>query len=312
MLITGEKRIRKGANYLAHLAEGDTAYIGLAVTEEVESRLKEIGFENVNVGETLVPSPRLGPISKFNANGREIPQKDLPKEKMYRQQVWSWTDWHGTSYSRIVDIPYQRYPRKLIPAPWISLTVIQANDKKFVIAEGTITKGETPDEEVTHRINLMLEIFKSAEILQENLERYQVPRVRRLDWDILPSGNMPWKSFKTHLGPVLDRASKNKTTIISERLETVSKYNPDFHAIGTNGYKGYIIFGFTELNLYIFETAEYGNATYVFEGEWEHLSGMTKAEIIAGGLHKHRFVHLESWKGQIDSLFPNTDDEQVS
>lgn len=92
----------------------------------------------------------------------------------------------------------------------------------------------------------------------------------------------------------------------------MSKYNPDFHAMGKSGYRGYVIFGFTKLNLYIFETAEYGNATYVFEGDWETLSQMTKAEIIAGNLHKYRFIHQEGWKTQIESLFPSNYNKIVS
>jgi hypothetical protein len=181
MLITGKKRIRKSEKFLAHLAEGSTAYIGLPITEDISSRLKECGFENVTAGETLIPSPKIGCISRFNANGKEIAQRNLPMETVYRQQYWEWEDWHGTHYSRTVDIPYKRYPRKLIPAPWVALKIVQSNDKLFVIAGEAIVKGTTAEEDITHRINLMLEIFKSAEILQENLQSYEIPKVKRLD-----------------------------------------------------------------------------------------------------------------------------------
>jgi hypothetical protein len=304
MLITGKKRINSCNKYLSHLAEGDIAYIGLPITEDILSKLREIGFNDLNAGEAIVPSPEFGPVSKFNANGKEVPQRHLPMETAYRQQYWEWKDWNGTHYSRIVDVPYKRYPRKWIPAPWIELTIIQSEGKKFVLAGEAVVKGQTSEEDIIHRINLMLEIFKRVEILQENLERYEIPKIKRLGWDILPAGNMPWEQFKKHLAPVLERASKGKKMIITDRLETISMYQPDFHAIGTNGYRGYIIFGFTKLNLYIFENAQYGNATYVFEGDWETLSRMTKAEIIAGNLYKHRFIHSEGWKKQIASLFP--------
>jgi hypothetical protein len=312
MLITGKKRIKKSDKYLAHIAEGNTAYIGLPITDAIASRLKECGFNKVTAGETLIPSPKIGNISRFNANGREVAQRDLPKETVYRQQYREWEDWHGTKHSRTVDIPYKRYPRKLIPAPWVSLTIIQADDKQFVISGEAIVKGQTSEIDILHQINLMLEIFKSVEILQENLERYEIPQVERLDWDILPMGNMPWEQFKSKLNPLMEKASKGKKILITERLETVSKYNPDFHAIGANGYRGYVIFGFTELNLYIFETAEYGNATYIFEGNWKTLSRMTKAEIVAGNFHKHRFIHLEGWVNQIKSLFPNNHKKMIS
>jgi hypothetical protein len=305
MIITGKSRIQRSSKYLAHLTEGSTAYIGLPITEDIFSKLKEIGFENAITGETLIPSPKLGRISNFNVNGREIPQKDLPKEIVYREQYREWKDWHGNPHSGISYIPRPRYQRKLIPAPWIALTIIQSNGKKFVIAGETIVKGQTLEEDIIHRINLMLEIFKRVEILQENLEHYDIPKVKKLDWDVFPAGKMPWEQFKVSLTPLLEKQSKGKKIIISERLETISKYKPDFHAIGKNGYRGYIIFGFTELNLYIFETAEYGNATYVFEGNWENLSRMTKAEIITDNLHKHRFIHSEGWANQITGVFPD-------
>lgn len=292
--------------------EGATTYIGLPITEDVSSKLKEIGFHELNPGESLVPSPKLGPISRFNANGRDIPQKDQPKETAYRQQYWEWEDWHGTSHSRTVDIPYKRYPRKWTPSPWVELVIVQSEGEKFVIAGASVIKGETNEVDIVHQINLMLEIFKRVEILQENLERYEIPKVISLSWDILPKGNMPWEKFKTHLNPLLEKMSKSKKIILVDRVETVSKYKPDFHAIGANGYRGYIIFGFSKLNLYIFESAEYGNATYVFEGNWEQLSQMTKAEIISANLHKHRFVHLGGWQKQIARLFPKKQDKKIS
>jgi hypothetical protein len=312
MLITGKKRIRKCGNYLSHIAEGEKVYIGLPITEDVSAKLKEIGFESLNPGELLVPSPKLGTVSKFNANGKDVPQRDKPMETAYRQQYWEWEDWGGNHHSRTVDIPFKRYPRKWIPSPWIELMIMQSGEKKFILAGPAIIKGETDETGIVHRINLMLEIFKRVEILQENLERYEIPKVVKLNWDILPVGNIPWEKFQNHLAPVMEKMSKGKKNIISERLEIVSQYKPDFHAIGTNGYRGYIIFGFKNLNLYIFESAEYGNATYVFEGDWKQLSQMTKAEIVDGNLHKHRFVHLEGWGKKIEELFPKKNDKKIS
>lgn len=312
MLITGKKRIKKASKYMSHIPEGEKAYIGLAITEDVSAKLKEIGFENLNPGESLIPSPKLGTVSRFNANGKNVPQKDKPKETAFRESYWELTDWGGNYHSGTSYIPYQRYPRKWIPSPWVELMVMQSGEKKFLVAGSAILKGETEEKDIVHQINLMLEIFKRVEIFQENLKRYEVPKVVQLGWDILPAGNMPWEKFRSHLAPVMEKLSKGKKTIITDRLETVSQYKPDFHAIGKNGYRGYIIFGFTKQNLYIFESAEYGNATYVFEGEWEQLSQMTKAEIVNANLHKHRFIHLEGWKKQIQGLFPNHSDKKIS
>ena len=46
-----------------------------------------------------------------------------------------------------------------------------------------------------------------------------------------------------------------------------------------------------------------GNATYVFEENWEELSKLTKAEIIRGKLQKDRIIHRENWDHYIIRLF---------
>lgn len=303
MKIENKNRIRNSKKYTSHILDGENAYIGLSITNEIETRLKEIGFKNLTPNESLVPAPNFGPFSKFNANGKDLPQKDKPKENLYRQHYFTWQDFQGNSHSRIVDIPYQRYERKWDPAPCIELTIVNSGENKFVIAGNMITMGQTEEISILHRINLLLGIFKQAEIFQENLNHHDIPKIIKLSWNILPQGNMPWESFKVQLEPLFKQKSNGKTIILTERLETIYQYTPDFQAIGTNGYQGYIIFGFTNKNLYIFENAEYGNATYIFEASWEQLSKMTKAEILSSNLQKHRFIHVNGWKQQIQNLF---------
>ena len=213
MKMTGKKSIRNSGKYMSHINDGEKAYIGLSLTPEVATKLQEIGFKNLHPGESLVPSPKLSRISNFNASGKEVPEKDKPKETAYRQRYWQWKDWGGNYHSRTVDIPYQRYPRKLIPAPWIELLIVQSGENKFVIAGDAITKGKTEEADIVHRINLLLGIFNQAEIFQENLERYEVPRTVKLGWNVLPQGEMPWETFKTHLTPVLERKSNGNKSL---------------------------------------------------------------------------------------------------
>lgn len=303
MKIIGKKRIRKASNYMSHIAEGEKAYIGLVITEDVATKMKEIGFKSLNPGESLVPSPVFGTVSKFNANGKHVSEKDKPKETVYREQYWELPDRRGGYNWGTAYIPSVRYPRKWIPAPWVNLSIVQSGEKSFLLAGQAIVKGETEDKDLVHRINLMLEIFGQFEVFNEGLESWQIPKMDYLQWEILPTGDMPWEVFKEHLAPVTKGMSKKKKIVIDGRLETIYQYKHDFAYRGTNGYHGYTIFGFVERNLYIFESVEYGNATYVFEGDWKQLSKMTKAEIINGNLHKHRFVHREGWKNQIRGLF---------
>jgi hypothetical protein len=74
-------------------------------------------------------------------------------------------------------------------------------------------------------------------------------------------------------------------------------------AIGQAGFSGYLIFGFTSRNLFICESVFYGNATYVFESDWEKLSKLSKAEILNQDLQKDRIIHREGWERKIATLF---------
>lgn len=90
--------------------------------------------------------------------------------------------------------------------------------------------------------------------------------------------------------------------VVEYRLERVNRYQPKFVAIGRAGFRGYVIFGFPEKNLYVLESAYIGNATYVFAENWEELSKRTKAEILSESLQLRRIIHRDGWDSEIDRL----------
>jgi hypothetical protein len=47
------------------------------------------------------------------------------------------------------------------------------------------------------------------------------------------------------------------------------------------------------------ESAMYGNATYIFEGDWSFVSQLTKKQILEGNLHKARLIHQSGWESQL-------------
>jgi hypothetical protein len=65
-----------------------------------------------------------------------------------------------------------------------------------------------------------------------------------------------------------------------------------------------VVFGFPEENIYVVESAFYGNATYVFRQDWEQLSQLTKAEIITGSLHTDRIIHTQGWEHRLAQWLP--------
>lgn len=56
----------------------------------------------------------------------------------------------------------------------------------------------------------------------------------------------------------------------------------------------YVVYGFTALNLFIFESNEINNATYAFRGDWEAASKLTKTEVLSGHVQEDGFITVIS------------------
>ena len=306
MIIIG-KRKRKIDKSLQRLMEGTIIIPGLAINNGIKDILLKIGFtEDLNEGETVLPPFDFGPICRFNAEGKYIIHRDQPMETAYRQVEWTWEQWAGywgtETHSKIVDVPYKRYPRTLIPPPSVELSIVQnAEGQKYLVAPACELNFQKPDT-LLHSINILLEIFGHCEILSENLEGYVINNLKRLNWKILPPGKWPWKKVEKEVSPLVDKTSTQNQIVIRYRLKIITAFNPEFVAIGQAGFSGYLIFGFPKKNLYVLESLYSGNATYVFEEEWEELSKLTKAEILQGNLQKDRIIHRENWEFQINNL----------
>ena len=227
-------------------------------------------------------------------------------ETAYRQVEWTWEQWSGRydteTMSKIVDVPYKRYPRTLLPPPSIELSIVKNNKgEKFLVAPKQELDFDDTDA-LLHCINIFLEIFNQCQILSEHLEGYSIKNVKQLNWQVLPHGKYPWKKIQGQLKPIIEREKEQKQIVMQHRLELITGYDPEFVAIGKAGFSGYLIFGFPRKNLYVLESLYYGNATYVFEENWAILSKLTKAEILTGNFQKDRIIHRVKWDGHIKQL----------
>lgn len=306
MIITG-KRKRKLDKQLSRLPQGTTVVPGYPVNDNVKNILTKIGFsDSLDKGETVLPPISFGPICRYNAEGKDIVRKDQPMETAYRQVEWTWEQWSGRydtdTMSKIVDVPYKRYPRTFVPPPSIELSIAVNNQgEKYIVAQKQKLDFENPDA-LLHCINVFLEIFNHCQILTKDLNGYSIKKVKQLNWQILPPGKYPWKKVQGQLKPIIEKEKKQNQIVIRHRLELITKFDPEFVAVGRAGFSGYLIFGFPRKNLYVLESLYYGNATYVFEENWETLSRLTKAEILTGNFQKDRIIHRVQWDGQIKKL----------
>ncbi len=305
MRISG-KRVHSLVRHLKGVKVGTTIVVGVAGLPAYESKLSEIGFSKaLDLGETVLPTGDLGPVSRFNAEGREVPDKTKPMETAHRTIEWTWTQWRGPyreEKTEFRDLPYQRYPRIIVPPPSIQLTIRKTADGEKVVTAPPTKYDAANSALLVHTVNLFLELFGECTILDERLTRATAPATVLLNWQVLPPGRYPWAKVKPLVSKLVAQAPGGNQSIITARLESLSSYEPEFVAIGTAGFHGYLIFGFPKKNLFVLEAVNTGNATYIFDKNWQQLSQLTKAEILANRLQIDRIVHLVSWFGKVRAL----------
>ena len=260
--------------------------------------LRTLGFDSEPVeGESILPSP-VGPASSFNANGREVIRKDLPKVSQSRM-VWStWNDWHGNPHSGMQIRTQQVYQKELVLPPEEYLTVMQAESGP-VVASRAMSKSTDEAEKIIHVIKLFLEVFGTLEITSVDLKSAKSLVVKRLNWRVLPPGEFPFDRAKKELAEYLEQVEENVRPVVQLRIRSVTQYKPDFVAVGIGGFREYVVFGFQAKGIYVLESPTLGNATYVFKNNWAQVSALSKKEILEGALHDARLIHNKRWTGAL-------------
>ena len=298
-----KKRIRTVGNNIRGEERGQRCVVALRNLDQFVDHLRRAGFSSeLQVGEAILPAS-VGPISGFNAEGKYDVHKDQPKETAYRLGEWTWQEFRGryetVERSKIVEIPYKRYPRTFVEPPSVELSLAQDGNGEKVLCSPTQDFIEANDSALVHIINLFLEHFGECEILKEDLAPVLPNKLIRLNWQVLPQGRMPWSHLQKKLRPIVGRQPEGKRAVIDKRHEAINVYEPDFVAVGQGGFDGYVVFGFPSKRLYILESTQINNATYVLDRDWEELSTMSKAELLNNDLHKERIIHRENWFAQV-------------
>lgn len=294
------KRIRNIDKYLSDLGEGEIFRIALLNLGDFERRVNNAGFNELESGIQMLPNI-VGPKSRFNAEGGFIIHRDREKERVYRESVIK--DWHGNYHT--VDIGYFRYPRTLIQPPSVELTVMDNNQNELLIVSKDLVNEPANYNDILHVVNLFLELFGECDTVSNDnnlIIDFNAP-LRRLNWTVLPRGEYPWERLRGNIDVLIDRVKVNYQPIIRQRFQTITSNNPNFVAIGRAGFNGYVIFGFPERDFFVLESIFHNNATYVLGNNWEELSQLSKAELIADELYRERFEHRVNWLELIRDLF---------
>ena len=136
----------------------------------------------------------------------------------------------------------------------------------------------------------------SCEIVGRDYLSKVKTKIKKVNWHILPQGEMPWERLKHNLNEMLDTVKVEHKEDALNRFEFINKFAPNFVARGNGGFNDYVVFAFEDKNLFVMENAFAGNATYVFKDDWINISQLTKAQILKENLQEDRLIHKKIGK----------------
>ena len=106
-----KKRVVNVENYIATVRDNEVFFIALRDFDSQIRKIQTIGFsQNPQAGEQVLPTI-VGPVSRFNSNGRYNIRRDLPKEEFFVERYWKRRDWQGNETEEIVFVSRDRYQR---------------------------------------------------------------------------------------------------------------------------------------------------------------------------------------------------------
>lgn len=299
MLIQG-KNIRSAQKYLGFLSDQETFVIGLRDLSKYKQVLKFYGYDpDIRSTQTSVPYGNKGQTS-YNASGKFEVYKDKPKEYRSIIRYYNLPDWQGNYHSGSWVDRKLCYKREFLPPPKIQLIL---SDGKFY-SQPLLNADEFME---TNKLimNMFLEMFGEFEILNEDLSPKIPSAFKRLPWIILPKGECPWEEIEEQIKERISRYPEREQKEIVACHNRLKSMQPSELTVGVEGFKGYLIYTYPQIDTHVFESYSPGNATYVFGENWESASILSKATIIKSSLHKERVVHTSNWPNKINDLFMN-------
>lgn len=293
--MVSKKRIHNPSRYLFPVPPGSGFYVVVPLTEEDYPRLQHYGI--MPDGKARIPEP-IQSATIANADGKLIVIRSLPKTLRPIVRTYHVIDWHGNDHYGTCVQHRLCFPRKLLPPTNVS----------FAIEEGILFSPlfeNLPNAmpEIKAAMNMALEMLGRFDIWSPEKAPILPPKQKlEVPWEILRAGTREQEVLRSYLEGVVKRKPKCEQLAIFGNHEHLQSFSPDFYVLGSQNFLGYVVYGFPQLNLFVFESNEINNATYVFRGDWESASQLTKTEVLSGGLQEARLYHTDNWKGNVSQL----------
>lgn len=265
---------------------------------------KALGFpDEPTPGDTILPSA-IGPVSRFNADGKYNIRRDLPKESRYiMTRTWRWEQWVGRDREEReeeCDVYKECYQRDFIAPPSEEL-VITENESGPLITSRKFNLATSGEESIKHVVNLFLELFGECHVYDSKGIIIPV-KTRTVHWKFLPAGSYPWERLKLHIEERTRSSAKVIRDVIIGRQETINGFGPSEYVIGSGGFQDYVAYVFLDREIVVLESIRYGNAIYAFRMDWERFSKLSKAEILSNNFHLERIIHSKKWEQKLSQL----------
>lgn len=300
-MLIEQVRIRNIDKLVRDLDFNSKFVLGIKIDSNIEKKLfKKLNIIDLNKRQLIFPSPILGIMSERNSVGEYIVQNNKEKEVAYRKFLYNLTDRDGYNHSGIANIAYERYPREFIkPKEYKLLLHIVDNGCKHIYLNNIFQNNNVEYEDIKFAANLFLEIFGIVDTFSISRDHIfnENKNIKIKNWENLNQDEEVWKfrEFKCSR----NKLSNTEKALIKSKYEHIIKYNPDSIAKGVGGYFGYIGFEFKDKGICILDSIAYGNDTYIFEGNWNEISKMTKKDILKKGNAKEKISNGNLWSEKI-------------
>lgn len=278
---------------VADLELGIYAHLGLGI---YEGKL-QIAREEVQ------PDPSVGIWAKRNLKGWLQKHKELPMEPYtIEYDIPHFGDWSKGSYT--VSFERKRYPRTLHAPKLISIKIDQLaqdiNGAAFLIRFLSARPIRVGSRDWLHKL------FFYANFFQESVGGFEVYSTAASIEDFLSTISVAWQIFPAGESQSLLRIVGARANFTNEerkrlqyRLDVLARLNPKSFVVGTDGFQQYIG-AIIRDDIVVFENAEYGNAIYVMNHQWELLTKMSRIDLMAmDDIRIARIVHTPGWEQRL-------------
>ncbi|MDO8151711.1 hypothetical protein [Isoptericola sp. b408] len=291
----------------------DTFYVGatraFGTADLAAGRLKHLGIGwdggQVQFDSAIVPPPSVGRWSNYNANGREVTRKDLPKQPKTMggwlapdfgdpskgEHIVTWTrdvyrkeTWHGQQLPILIDVQDPIDGK---------VTVGFRVDRVF-------QKDNYEERDLLLACSLIRENAGThASVVATDVSVASWLDTQFVDWKILPEGEATFERVVERLGV---KSSSPRVREAKGRFEAIRKMNPDKTVVGEGGFSRYFGFMFRE-ELVALECLNYGNALYLMYEDWAQLSKRPRVDLLADPDAEYdRVVHQGGWEKRLKQL----------